>query len=96
MHLVFINSPASQGGYSAEDAKQGGNGYLPISLQYKAYTAADARATSIAGGDPLEKFTNRTYKNKTSTAINTTDLVMVTDTYAKMKGKPVIVIGHDE
>jgi len=89
--LVFINSPASQGGYSAEDAKKGGNGYIPISLQYKAYTAADARATSIAGGDPLETFTNRSYKNKTSTAINTTDLDMVTDTYAKMKGKPVIV-----
>jgi beta-glucosidase len=89
--LVFINSPASQGGYSAEDAKQGGNGYIPISLQYKAYTATDARATSIAGGDPLETFTNRSYKNKTSTAINTTDLAMVTDTYAKMNGKPVIV-----
>ncbi len=89
--LVFINSPASAGGYSAEDLKQGGNGYLPISLQYNPYTAADARAVSIAGGDPLEKFTNRSYKNKTSTAINTTDLAMVTDTYAKMKGKPVIV-----
>jgi beta-glucosidase len=89
--LVFINSPASKGGYSAEDAKQGGNGYIPISLQYKKYTATDARATSIAGGDPLESFTNRSYKNKSSTAINTTDLDMVTDAYAKMKGKPVIV-----
>lgn len=89
--LVFINSPASAGGYSAEDVKNGGNGYLPISLQYKPYTAVDARAVSIAGGDPLENFTNRTYKNKTSTAINTTDLNMVTETYAKMKGKPVIV-----
>ena len=89
--LVFINSPASAGGYNAEDLKQGGNGYLPISLQYNPYTAVDARAVSIAGGDPLEKFTNRSYKNKTSTAINTSDLVMVTDTYAKMKGKPVIV-----
>jgi beta-glucosidase len=89
--LVFINSPASAGGYSAEDVKQGDNGYLPISLQYKAYTASDARAVSMAGGDPLEKFTNRSYKNKTSTAINTSDLAMVTDTYAKMKGKPVIV-----
>jgi len=89
--LVFINSPASRGGYSADDAKQGGNGYIPISLQYRSYTAVDARATSMAGGDPLESFTNRTYKNKTSVAINTTDLGMVTDTYAKMKGKPVIV-----
>ncbi|HEY2350529.1 MAG TPA: glycoside hydrolase family 3 N-terminal domain-containing protein [Puia sp.] len=89
--LVFINSPSSQGGYSAEDAKKGGNGYIPISLQYRSYTAADARATSIAGGDPLESFTNRSYKNKTSVAINTTDLDMVLNTYTKMKGKPVIV-----
>ena len=89
--LVFINSPASSGGYSATDVKLGGNGYVPITLQYKPYTATDARANSIAGGDPLETFTNRTYKDKTFTAINTTDLGMVTDTYAKMKGKPVIV-----
>ncbi len=45
----------------------------------------------LAGGDPLEKFTNRTYKNKKSKAINTTDLDMVTETFKKMKGKPVIV-----
>jgi beta-glucosidase len=89
--LVFINSPYSSGGYSAADVKLGGNGYVPIPLQYKPYTATDARANSIAGGDPLETFTNRTYKNKTFTAINTSDLGMVTDTYAKMKGKPVIV-----
>lgn len=89
--LVFINSPNSGGGYNSQDAKTGGTGYVPISLQYGAYTANDARATSIAGGDPLEKFTNRTYKGKSATAINVTDLGMVTDTYAKMKGKPVIV-----
>jgi beta-glucosidase len=89
--LVFINSPNSGGGYNSQDAKSGGTGYVPISLQYGEYTAADARATSIAGGDPLEKFTNRTYKGKSSTAINITDLGMVNDTYAKMKGKPVIV-----
>ena len=89
--LVFIRSPVSQGGYSKDDVAKGGNGYLPISLQYKPYSAADARATSIAGGDPLETFTNRSYKDKTSTAANITDLAMVTETYAKMKGKPVIV-----
>ena len=89
--LVFISSPNSGGGYSADDVKKGGNGYVPISLQYKSYTAVNARDTSIAGGDPLEKFTNRSYNNKTSTAINTSDLNMVTDTYTKMKGKPVIV-----
>ncbi len=89
--LVFISSPASNGGYSADDVKAGGNGYLPISLQYGPYTATESRAVSIAGGDPLEKFTNRSYKGKTNTAINTTDLGMVNDAYTKMKGKPVIV-----
>nr|WP_290938892.1 glycoside hydrolase family 3 protein [Haliscomenobacter sp.] len=78
-------------GYSPEDVKKGGNGYLPISLQYGEYKATEARAVSIAGGDPLENFTNRSYKDKTNKAINHTDLGMVTDTYDKMKGKPVIV-----
>lgn len=89
--LVFIRSPISQGGYDKADVARGGNGYFPISLQYKPYTAVEARATSIAGGDPLEKFTNRSYKGKTSTALNISDLNMVNDAYTRMKGKPVIV-----
>lgn len=89
--LVFISSPNTGLGYKSEDAKAGGNGYLPISLQYGEYTAKDARDPSIAGGDKFETFTNRTYKGKTVKAINITDLAMVTDTHAKMKGKPVIV-----
>jgi beta-glucosidase len=89
--LVFINSPNSGGGYDSKDAKNGGNGYVPVNLQYGEYKATTARAVSIAGGDPLEKFTNRSYKDKSSTAINITDLAMVTETYKQMKGKPVIV-----
>ncbi|TSD64900.1 glycoside hydrolase family 3 protein [Inquilinus sp. KBS0705] len=89
--LVFIASPIGHGGYDADDVKAGGNGYLPVSLQYGKYTAETARETSIAGGDPLESFTNRSYKGKSETSTNVTDLAMVTDTYAKMKGKPVIV-----
>jgi len=89
--LVFINSPNGGNGYNSADVKAGGNGYLPISLQYGEYTAADARDPSIAGGDKFESFTNRTYKGKSVKAINITDLSMVTETYAKMKGKPVIV-----
>ncbi|MGK2861978.1 MAG: glycoside hydrolase family 3 N-terminal domain-containing protein [Chitinophagaceae bacterium] len=89
--LVFINSPNSGLGYSAEDVKAGGNGYLPISLQYGEYTATDARDPSIAGGDKFETFTNRSYRGKSVKAINFTDLSMVTETFTKMKGKPVIV-----
>ena len=89
--LVFIQSPNSGGGYSTADAKAGGTGYVPVSLQYKDYTAQGTRDPSIGGGDPLEKFTNRTYNGKTAKTINTSDLGMVTETYAQMKGKPVIV-----
>lgn len=90
--LVVIAGASSGNGYDSEDAKKGGTGYVPISLQYNEYTAKTARDPSIAGGDPLEKFTNRTYKNKKSKAINATDLGMVLDTQKKMKGKPVIVV----
>jgi len=89
--LAFIGNPNSGLGYDAADAKKS-NGYLPISLQFGEYQAKDARETSIAGGDPMEKFTNRTYKNKKVKSINITDLGMVNDTYKKMKGKPVIVV----
>ena len=54
--LVVIRSPNSGSGYDPEDVKKGGNGYVPISLQYGPYKAVDARDPSIAGGDPLEKF----------------------------------------
>ncbi len=89
--LVIVNSPNSGIGYNSEDAKKGGNGYVPISLQYGEYTAKEARETSIAGGDPLEKTSNRSYKNKKSKAMNLADLGMINDTFKKMKGKPVMV-----
>lgn len=89
--LVFVTSPETGIGYNKVDADKGGNGYVPISLQYGEYTAKEAREVSIAGGDPLEKTTNRTYKNKKNKAINITDLGMINDTFRKMNGKPVIV-----
>jgi beta-glucosidase len=89
--LVIMMSPNSGSGYDPADVKKGGNGYVPISLQYGPYKAIYARDPSIAGGDPLEKFTNRSYKGKTVTASNTSDLKMIQDTRKAMKGKPVIV-----
>jgi beta-glucosidase len=89
--LVLMRSPDSGGGYSIPDAKAGGTGYVPVSLQYGDYKAEGSRDPSIGGGDPLEKFTNRTYNGKTAKTINTNDLTMVTETVAQMKGKPVIV-----
>lgn len=90
--IAFINGPVSGLGYDAADVKKGGTGYFPISLQFGEYAAKDARATSMAGGDPFESFTNRTYKGKSVKAANITDLGMVNDTYARMKGKPVITV----
>ena len=92
--LVGIKSPDGGVGYNREDLKLGGNGYMPISLQYGSYTATDARETSLAGGSPLEDFTNRTYKGKTVIANNTTDMNLVNETKMKMRNKPVIVVMH--
>ncbi len=90
--LVGIKSPDGGVGYDREDLEKGGNGYVPISLQYGTYKATDARETSLAGGSPMEDFTNRSYKDKTVTASNTTDMKLVKDTRTKMGNKPVIVI----
>jgi beta-glucosidase len=91
--MVFVKGPYSGVGYSKEDRQGGGNGYVPISLQYGAYTATDARVQSIAAGDPVvdPTITNRSYKGKTVTANNATDLKSILDTKAAMNGKPVIV-----
>jgi beta-glucosidase len=89
--LVFIASPQSGIGYDAADAAQGGNGYFPISLQYGEYKATEARGESIAGGDPLEDFTNRSYRGKSVKTANSTDADLVKTTKKLMKDKPVIV-----
>ena len=89
--LVVIRSPNSGSGYDPADVKKGGNGYVPISLQYGPYKALYARDPSLAGGDPFEKFINRTYKAKSITASNASDLKMVLEAKKAMKDKPVIV-----
>ena len=92
--IVFVKNPQSgEAGYSDADRSQGGNGYLPISLQYQSYTATNSREQSIAAGDPVidPEITNRSYKDKTSTATNIMDLKTILDTKLIMKDKPVIV-----
>jgi len=95
--IVFISSPYSNndgGGYDKNDRKAGGNGYVPITLQYGTYTATDAREHSIAAGDPVidPTITDRSYKGKSVTASNTMDLKTVLDTKEMMGDKPVIVV----
>lgn len=92
--IVFVNSPASrENGYDYVDRQAGGNGYLPITLQYGTYTATNAREKSIAAGDPVvdPSVVNRSYKDKTVTAWNSTDLQTILDVRRAMKDKPVIV-----
>lgn len=90
--MVFIKSPVS-GGYSRADREAGGNGYVPISLQLKDYTASDARAHSIAAGDPVidPSIKDRTYLGKTSKSNSYPDLNTILDTKKAMNGKPVLV-----
>jgi beta-glucosidase len=77
--LCFIESPKGLG-YEA------GRGYLPISLQYRPWTAINAREKNIAGTD------DRAYRGKTGTTTNEPDLDMLLDTRKKMGSKPVIVL----
>ncbi len=90
--IVFIKSPMS-GGYSRADREAGGNGYVPISLQLKDYTAVDARAHSMAAGDPVIDSTikDRSYKGKSSKSNSYPDLNTILETKKAMNGKPVIV-----
>lgn len=91
--LVGIENPNGGVGYDVADTENGGNGYVPISLQYGTYTATNAREQSIAAGSPLEEgVDNRSYNGKTTTSINISDMSLVTDTKRKMGDKPVVVI----
>ncbi len=94
--FVGMRAPQTGLGYSSADREKGGNGYVPISLQYRPYTAANARAESIAGGDPREDFTNRSYRGKTVTADNEGELDALEAARRAMGGKPVIVFMHIE
>ncbi|MCD8262796.1 MAG: glycoside hydrolase family 3 C-terminal domain-containing protein [Tannerellaceae bacterium] len=95
--LVFVSSPYQNndgGSYDSYDRETGGNGYIPITLQYQTYTATEARAQSIAAGDPVidPAVTNRSYKDKTATPSNTMDLATILTTRNQMGDKPVIVV----
>lgn len=95
--IVFVSSPYSNndgGGYDISDRQSGGNGYVPISLQYNTYTAVDARENSIAAGDPVidPTITNRSYKGKSVNVSNAADLSTILTTRSQMGSKPVIVV----
>ena len=99
--LVMIQAPKTGNGYSSRtERKDGkvttvptqGNGYVPISLQWGEYTAVDARDVSIAGGDPLENFTNRSYRGRKVSSSNADEVKVVRDTRKAMGEKPVVLV----
>ncbi|MCL2820786.1 MAG: glycoside hydrolase family 3 protein [Oscillospiraceae bacterium] len=77
--FAFIDSPENKA-YNKDE------GYVPISLQYRPYTATAARSKSIAApGD------DRSYKGKTISHRYEPHLDMVLDTKKAMGDKPLIV-----
>lgn len=92
--VVFITDPQNgrTAGYSAELAESGDNGFLPISLQYDAYRATEARDPSLAGDARKGDVLNRTYKNKLAQITNRSDLELVLKTVREMGDKPVVVV----
>jgi beta-glucosidase len=90
--LVMVQEPQAGSGYDVNDRNKGGNGYVPISLQYRPYKAEYARKESVAGGDPKEDFTNRSYQGKVVTTYNEADLDLVIRTKTAMGDKPVVAV----
>lgn len=91
--VVFMESPLCEC-YCAEDRIRGGNGYLPISLQYKPYKAEFARKNSIAKGDFRENDCDRSYAGKENVPYNASDLDNLIQTRKTMGDKPVFVVLH--
>lgn len=91
--VIFAESPLCDC-YTQADLDKGGNGYLPITLQYRPYKAEAAREHSLAKGDFRENDCDRTYINKENTPYNASDLDNILSAREAMGDKPVIVVLH--
>nr|WP_300337639.1 glycoside hydrolase family 3 N-terminal domain-containing protein [Actinomyces sp.] len=90
--VVFIESPLCES-YSVADREAGGNGYLPISLQWGPYTAEAAREHSLACGDFRETaHPDRSVRGKQAQVANAGDLELVRQARAQMGERPVVVV----
>ena len=83
--IVFIDSPFGCYGYDFNKLESSDDAYLPISLQYKPYTATMARSRSIAGE-------NRSYQGQSSTVVNHGDYELVKQTKMAIGDKPLVVV----
>ena len=93
--ICFMRMPKVGNGMMGMDNGYQNGEYVPISRQYRPYTAEFAREVSLAGGDPQETSANRSYKGKTVTTFNECDLDMVLELREKMGTKPVIATPHE-
>lgn len=92
--LCLVTAPAAldmMRGYDRKDVEEGGNGYVPISIQYRPYTALEARKKSIAGEKKDGQYTDRSYYGKTVATKNEKDLDVILETRKVMGDKPVVV-----
>jgi beta-glucosidase len=89
--LVFIASPIGHGGYERGCQKGRWQRIFTGILTIRQIHRRNCPRNQPCRWRSFRKFTNRSYKGKSETSTNVTDLAMVNDTYAKMKGKPVIV-----
>jgi len=85
--VVFMDSPDSGNGYNEKTGE-----YQPISLQYRPYTAVNAREESIAGDLVDGVRENHSYRGKTVETYNAYDLDNLMETRKLMGDKPVILV----
>ena len=92
--LVSIKTPYGHWGYVMPQEGESEGHYNPISLQWGPYTAEYAREVSLAGGDPSESSSNRSYKGRTEVSANEEDMYMVHRARKAMGSKPVVLVVH--
>lgn len=90
--IVAIDSPFGTYGYDFGELQPGDNGYRPISIQYRPYTASTARERSLAGGDQFTSDPDRSYRGKSATVANSSDLDLVEKTRRAIGDKPLILL----
>lgn len=96
---VIISSPDAGSGEpsggsfrAAPEGTPDSEKYLPISLQYRPYTATDARDPSLAGDIVDGKKENRSYKGKSVTASNESELDLLLNVRKAMPDAKIILI----
>lgn len=100
--FIYLNGPIALGttpnpfdqlssGYDVTDLQSGGNGYIPISLQYRPYKALHARKVSIAGDIMNGTPENRSYYEKIAKN-DEHPLDLLIQTKQKLGSKPLVVV----